>query len=150
MNELSNKPNQPMTTMKTIGECLAVIAELHPSWKYNETLTPNLWFDALKYYPEYVVKKSVLELAQNSKYVPKLAEVIELIKSKENLPPKLMQIGNNYVKQVDDWWLSLSDEKRVESHQKQMDHIKGLEVELNDYELYRADLMKGIVYEQNN
>ena len=149
-NQLMNhkqehKQMKELTTIRAVGECLAVIAELHPSWKYDVNLTPKLWHDALKHYPEHIVKRSVLDLAQTSKYVPKLAEVLERIKESDNLPPKYLGIetNNNYT-EYDKWWLSLSDNERVESHQRQEDWVNGLDVELSDLEITRAQLLKDI------
>lgn len=141
-----HKRMKELTTIRAVGECLAVIAELHPSWKYDVNLTPKLWHDALKYYPEHIVKRSVLDLAQTSKYVPKLAEVLERIKESDNLPPKYLGIETtDNITECDKWWLSLSESEQRESYQKQLDWIDGIDVELNKYELEIAKLRKEVM-----
>lgn len=135
-----------LTTIKDVGECLAVIKELHPGWKFDVNLTPKLWHDALKHYPVNIVKRTVLDLAQNNQYVPKLAEVLEVIKGKDN---QMLAIGNNHsdplLKQADEWWVSLNEEEKLYSHQRQLDFIKGVEIDLSENEKYRADLLKYIL-----
>ena len=130
------------TTLKAVGECLAVIKELHPNWKFDAQLTPKLWHDALKYYPVNIVKRSVLDVAQKSKYTPKLADILEQIKSHDNLPPIYLENQDfNQCKKADEWWFNLSEDERAEVIQRTNKYIEGEEISLSEYELFRANLI---------
>lgn len=142
MNEVAEQKKE-LTSIRVIGECLAVIAELHPNWKYNETLTPKLWHDALKHYPVNVVKRAVLTKAQTSVFVPKLSEVldeIEKVSGNDQNNIYLIDSESARIKRADKWWISLTDEEMAESHQRQLDWIDGKDVELNEHEKTRAIL----------
>lgn len=130
------------TTLKAVGECLAVIKELHPNWKFDAQLTPKLWHDALKYYPVNIVKRSVLDVAQKSKYTPKLADILEEIKSNDNLPPIYLENQEfNMYKKADEWWHNLSKDERAEVIHRTNKYVEGEEISLSEYELIRAQLI---------
>ncbi len=142
MNEVAERKRE-LTSIRVIGECLAVIAELHPNWKYNETLTPKLWHDALKHYPVNIVKRAVLTKAQTSVYVPKLSEVLDEIEKTDHTHQNnahLIDGESERIKRADKWWLSLTDKEMEESHQRQLDWIDGKDVKLNEHEKSRAIL----------
>lgn len=140
--------NEDLTDMKTIGECLAVIAELHPNWKYNKNLTPKLWFDALKTYPKNTVKRSVLNVAQKSQFTPKLADVLEDIE-KTNKKSNF-ELEDYSLSELDDWWLSLNENERNDVIKKTEDYLNNENVILNNYELERANIIKEIERELND
>lgn len=146
MNEVVEHKKE-LTSIRVIAECLAVVAELHPNWKYNEVLTPKLWHDALKHYPVNVVKRAVLTKAQTSVYVPKLSEILDEIEKISNVDQNSIRLIDNeavILEKADKWWLSLSATEQKESHQRQLDYINGKDVGLSAEELYRAEIVGSI------
>lgn len=139
---------EELTSEKVISECLAVIKSLHPNYSDDRPeLTLRLWHRKLNGFHPNVVKQATYEVAANSKYVPKLADVLTEIEAMITKHEELEQLrisAHSEIDECDKWWLSLTDEEMEESHQRQLDWIEGKDVELNEQEKERAILFRDV------
>lgn len=139
MNALSKYQVQPQdqTNPRAVGECLAIIKELHPEWKYDKDLTVKLWHDALKKFPVNLVKRASLNVAQKSRFIPKLADVLAEIKTLETDQLKIIE------QEPFDWFASLSEKEQAEVIEKSQRYLSGEEVEFkSELEERRLKLIK--------
>lgn len=139
MNELSKYSSWPQeqTSLRAVGECLAIIKELHPEWKYDKDLTVKLWHDALKKFPVNLVKRASLNVAQKNRFIPKLADVLAEIKTLETDQLKIAE------QEPFDWFASLSETEREEVIEKSQRYQRGEEVEFaSEFEERRLKLIK--------
>lgn len=127
-----------LTDKKTILECLAVIKELHPGWKVeNMELVINLWHGKLKYYQANEIKRVVYDLASSSKYVPKLADVLEALEKQSN---SVKIEYHDDVQELQNYMDSLGNEELKQFHRNVENYIQDNSYGLDQFEMRYAKL----------
>lgn len=136
------------TTTETIEECFAMMKEFHPNWNPNADFAANLWHHALRQYDPTIVKEATWNIAISSKYIPKIAEVIEEIeaiqKKRTQEVPVIEDKFEAYIRAKDTEWDKLPHEEKRRQSDLINRFIDSEKVELDDYQKYRAELLRGI------
>ena len=148
--KFSPDANVKFTSKTDIIECLATIKSLHPSWNdADPNLTINLWHYNLKDFTTEEVKRAVLNVASKSKFIPKLADVLEEIDNQQKTQAQMLSIGfanqdKEFLKCANEWFYSLNEKEKFEMNERiEIYNSTGTGL-LNEFELDRANTIKSI------
>lgn len=127
-----------LVQLRDVVECLAVIKDLHPNWNISdETRLAKTWFYSLKQYKAHDVKKATLEIASTSRYIPKLADVLEVLEKQSN---SVKIEYHDDVQELQNYMDSLGNEELKQFHRNVENYLQDNSYELDQFEMRYAKL----------
>ena len=140
--------NNKLVDLRDIVECLAVIKDLHPNWNVSdETRLAKTWHYSLKQFSTHDVKKVTLEIASTSKYIPKLADILERLNEK-NEQSEFVTVEHDplvNIKRLESYLNSLTGDERNLFDKRVQEYVINGTCDLNEFEMIYAAIMSDLI-----
>lgn len=137
-----------LVDLRDIVECLAVIKDLHPNWNVSdESRLAKTWLYSLKQYSSQNVKKATIEIASTSKYIPKLADILERLNEK-NEQSEFVAIEHDSLvntKRLESYLNSLTGNERNLFDKRVQEYVINGTGDLNEFEMIYATIMSDLI-----
>ena len=137
-----------LVVLKDIVECLAVIKDLHPNWNVSdEARLAKTWLYSLKQYSAQDVKKATIEIASTSKFIPKLADILERLNEK-NEQSEFVTIEHDpsvNIKRLESYLNSLTGNERSLFDKRVQNYVINGTGDLNEFEMIHATIMSDLI-----
>ncbi|WP_159638278.1 hypothetical protein [Erysipelothrix anatis] len=137
-----------LVQLRDIVECLAVIKDLHPNWNVSdEARLAKTWHYSLKQFSAHDVKRATLEIAASSKYIPKLADILERLEESSK-QSEYVSIGHDSlasVKRLESYLISLTSNERSLFDKRVQEHVINGTGDLNEFEMIYALIMSDLI-----